>query len=79
MAQGDLTLLPRDPFHPVVRSGNLLNIEFRGRAVEGRVGEVDWAEQCIRPAVNVGKEDFEEIVTFFLDCAEAEPQSEEEV
>ena len=41
------------------------------------VGEVDWVEPSdrVHHAVNVGKEVFEEVVTFFLDRPEA-PQPE---
>lgn len=63
-------------------SGDLLRIEFRdgGEAQPWNVtvGEVDWVEPTsrIHRAVNVGKEVFEEVVTFFLDRPDAEPQPE---
>jgi len=64
----------------VVLSGDLLNIEFRdgGETLPWKVtvGEVDWSEPSdrVHRAVNVGKEVFEEVVTFFLDCPDAVPQ-----
>lgn len=67
----------------VVLSGDLLNIEFRdgGETLPWRitVGEVDWSEPSdrVHRAVNVGKEKFEEIVTFFLDRPDAVPQPED--
>ena len=72
----------RDPFHrvTVVLSGDLLNIEFRdgGKTLSCQVtaGEVDWSEPSdrIHRAVNVGKQLFEEVVTFFLDRSDAVPQ-----
>lgn len=44
------------------------------------VGEVDWVEPSdhVHRAVNVGKEVFEEVVTFFLDRPDAVPQPEED-
>jgi hypothetical protein len=44
------------------------------------VGEVDWVEPSdrVHRAVNVGQEVFEEVVTFFLDRHDAEPQPEGE-
>jgi hypothetical protein len=62
------------PFHrvTVVLSGDLLNIEFRDggetQTWKVSVGEVDWVEPTdrIHRAVNVGKEVFEEVVTFLL-------------
>lgn len=70
------------PFHrvTVVLSGDLLNIEFRdgGKTLPCTVtaGEVDWSEPSTRVhrAVNVGKQVFEEVVTFFLDRPDAVPQ-----
>ena len=77
----------RDPFHrvTVVLSGDLLNIEFRdgseSQTWKVSVSEVDWVEptERIHRAVNVGKEVFEEVVTFFLDRSDAVPQPEEDV
>ena len=42
--------------------------------------EVDWVEPSdrVHRAVNVGKDVFEEVVTFFLDRPDAEPQPEDE-
>jgi len=41
---------------------------------------VDWSEPSdhVHRAVNVGKEVFEEVVTFFLDHPDAEPQPGED-
>ena len=86
LSPGEATPWHRDPFHrvTVVLSGDLLNIEFRdgGETQTWRVvvGEVDWVEPSgrIHRAVNVGKEAFEEVVTFFLDRPDAVPQPGEE-
>ena len=83
---GEASPWHRDPFHrvTVVLSGDLLKIEFRdgSAALTWNVtpGEVDWSEPSdrIHRAVNVGKETFEEVVTFFLDHPEAVPQPEED-
>ena len=85
LAPGEATPWHRDPFHrvTVVLSGDLLKIEFRdgGETLPWKitVGEVDWSEPTdrIHRAVNVGKEIFEEVVTFFLDRPDADPQPEE--
>jgi quercetin dioxygenase-like cupin family protein len=82
----EATAWHRDPFHrvTVVLGGDLLRIEFRdgGEAQQWKVtvGEVDWVEPTdrVHRAVNIGKEAFEEVVTFFLDCPDAEPQPEED-
>src|SRR5215468_5954573 len=82
---GDATPWHCDPYHrvTVVLSGDLLRIEFRDgeEPLEWKisVGEVDWSEPSnrVHRAVNVGKEVFEEVVTFFLDCPDAVPQPEE--
>jgi quercetin dioxygenase-like cupin family protein len=82
LAPGEATPWHRDPFHrvTVVLSGDLLNIEFRdgGKTLSCQVttGEVDWSEPSdrIHRAVNVGKQLFEEVVTFFLDRSDAVPQ-----
>ncbi len=86
LAPGEATPWHRDPFHrvTVVLSGDLVNIEFRdgGETQQWKVtvGEVDWVEPSdrVHRAVNVGKEPFEEVVTFFLDRPDAEPQPEDE-
>ena len=83
---GEATPWHRDPFHrvTVVLKGDLLNIEFRdgGETQQWKVtvGEVDWIEPSdrVHRAVNVGKEVFEEVVTFFLDRHDAEPQLEDD-
>jgi quercetin dioxygenase-like cupin family protein len=81
---GEASPWHRDPFHrvTVVLSGDLLAIEFRdgSEAQTWKVtpGEVDWSEPSdrVHRAVNVGKEVFEEVVTFFLDRPDAVPQPE---
>ncbi len=86
LAPGEATPWHRDPFHrvTVVLSGDLLNIEFRdgGETHPWKitVGEVDWVEPSdrVHRAVNVGKELFEEVVTFFLDRPDAVPQPEDD-
>ena len=82
---GEASPWHRDPFHrvTVVLSGDLLRIEFRDGADAqtwpATPGEVDWSEPSdrVHRAVNVGKEVFEEVVTFFLDRPDADPQPEE--
>jgi quercetin dioxygenase-like cupin family protein len=84
LAPGEATRWHRDPFHrvTVVLSGDLLSIEFRDSgetaAWNVTIGEVNWVEPTDRlhRAVNVGKEPFEEVVTFFLDRPDAVPQPE---
>jgi len=81
---GDVTPWHRDPFHrvTVVLSGDQLRIEFRdtGETLSCPVsaGEVDWSEPSdrVHRAVNVGEQVFEEVVTFFLDRDDADPQPE---
>jgi quercetin dioxygenase-like cupin family protein len=87
LAPGEATPWHRDPFHrvTVVLGGDLLNIEFRdGSETQSWkivVGEVDWSEPSdrVHRAVNVGAEAFEEVVIFFLDYPDAEPQPEEDL
>jgi quercetin dioxygenase-like cupin family protein len=84
---GEATPWHRDPFHrvSVVLHGDLLNIEFRDGGETQQcmvtVGEVEWVEPSdrVHRAVNVGKESFQEVVTFFLDRPDAEPQPEDVV
>ena len=84
LAPGEASPWHRDPFHrvTVVLSGDRLRIEFRDGAApvlwEITAGEVDWSEPSdrVHRAVNVGKEVFEEVVTFFLDRHDADPQPE---
>jgi quercetin dioxygenase-like cupin family protein len=84
LAPGEATPWHRDPFHrvTVVLSGDLLSIEFRdgseSQTWKVTPGEVDWVEPSdrVHRAVNVGKEIFEEAVTFFLDRPDADPQPE---
>jgi quercetin dioxygenase-like cupin family protein len=86
LAPGEATPWHRDPYHrvTVVLSGDLLKIEFRdsGEALPWKitVGGVDWSEPSdrVHRAVNVGREVFEEVVTFLLDRHDAEPQPEVE-
>jgi len=86
LAPEEATPWHRDPFHrvTVVLSGDLLRIEFRdgGEAQLCSItrGEVDWSEpsERVHRAVNVGKEVFEEVVTFFLDRPDSVPQPEED-
>lgn len=85
LAPGEVTPWHLDPFHRVivVLSGDLVNVESRegGEAELWKItaGEVHWVEpnDRIHRAVNVGKETFEEVVTFFLDRPDAVPQPEE--
>jgi len=86
LAPGESTPWHRDPYHhvTVVLSGDQMTIEFRdgGEPIPWKiaVGEVDWVEPSdrVHRAVNVGKEVFEEVVTFFLDRHDAEPQPADE-
>lgn len=86
LTPGQATPWHRDPFHrvTVVLSGDLLRIEFRdgGEPMSWKItaGEVNWVEPSdrIHRAVNIGQEVFEEVVTFFLDRHDAEPQPEDE-
>ncbi len=86
LAPGEATPWHRDPFHrvSVVLSGDLLSIEFRGGGEtltwQVTAGEVDWVEPSdrVHRAVNVGKEPFEEVVTFFLDRPDAVPQPQDD-
>ena len=86
LSPGEASPWHRDPFHrvTVVLSGDLLKIEFRDGSQpltwNVTVGEVDWSEPSdrIHRAVNVGDQVFEEVVTFFMDRPDAEPQPEED-
>jgi len=86
LAPGEASPWHRDPYHrvTVVLSGDALAIEFRDGAVtqtwKVTAGEVDWSEPSdrVHRAVNVGKEVFEEVVTFFLDSPDAVPQPEDD-
>ncbi len=83
---GEATPWHRDPYHrvTVVLSGDLLQIEYRDGGQSLRCtaapGEVDWSEPSdrVHRAVNIGKEIFEEVVTFFLDRPDANPQPEDD-
>jgi quercetin dioxygenase-like cupin family protein len=82
---GEATAWHRDPFHrvTVVLSGDQLRIEFRdtGQTLSCRVkaGDVDWSEPSdrVHRAVNVGEKVFEEVVIFFMDRDDADPQPAE--
>ena len=83
---GEATPWHRDPYHrvSVVLSGDLLHIEFRDGAEtipwNITIGEVDWVEptERVHRAANVGHQLFEEVVTYFLDRPDADPQPEPE-
>jgi quercetin dioxygenase-like cupin family protein len=85
LAPGEASPWHRDPYHrvTVVFRGDLLKIEFGdgSESLNCKVapGEVDWSEPSdrVHRAVNVGQEIFEEVVTFFLDRPDADPQPEE--
>jgi quercetin dioxygenase-like cupin family protein len=85
LGPGEATPWHRDPLHrvTVVLSGDLLKIECRDGSetppLKITVGEVDWSEPSgrVHRAVNVGKEVFEEVVTFFLDRPDADPQPDD--
>jgi quercetin dioxygenase-like cupin family protein len=82
LAPGEATPWHRDPFHrvSVVTEGGTLEIEFEDGGgplrVEAESGQVDWDEPEARThrARNVGASDFEEVVVFFLDGPDADPQ-----
>lgn len=85
LAPGQATPWHRDPFHrvTVVLSGDLLDIEYRDGGEPHRekitVGDADWLEPSdrVHRAVNVGRDAFEEVTTFFLDRPDADPQPED--
>jgi len=76
---GAATPWHRDPFHrvTVVLSGDILSIEFQDGAEPERstitIGEAHWLEPSdrVHRAVNIGKQTFEEVTTFFLDRPDA--------
>jgi len=82
LAPGEGTPWHRDPCHrvTVVLCGNALTIEYRDGSPAQRLavhpGQVDWDEPTDRPhrAVNVGGTPYEEIVVFFMDRGDADPQ-----
>ncbi len=86
LAPGEATPWHHDPYHrvTVVLRGDRMSIEFRdgGPAEPWEItpGEVHWLEpmERVHRAVNVGKEVFEEVVTFFLDHHDAEAQPEDQ-
>lgn len=81
---GQATPWHRDICHRVtaVLSGDLLEIVFsdsdESQVCKVTPGEVDWAEPSgrVHRAVNAGKVVFEEVVTFFLDHPDDNPQPE---
>ena len=83
LAPGEATPWHQDAcrrFTVVVR-GDALTIEYRdGERAEVAVqpGLADWEnpQDRIHRAVNTGSEVFEEVVTFFLEQADQEPQPE---
>ena len=76
----------RDPFQrvAVVLHGDLLSIEYRdggeSQRVEVTPGEVEWEEPTARVhrAVNVGKQDYEQVTIFLLDRPDAVAQPSED-
>jgi quercetin dioxygenase-like cupin family protein len=85
LAPGEATPWHRDLCHrvTVVLSGDLLDIEYQDGGETHRetitVGEAHWSEPSnrVHRAMNVGKETFEEVTTFFLAHPDADPQPEE--
>ena len=81
---GEATPWHRDPFHrvTVILTGDLLQIEFRDghapEAVDVPVGQAEWQEPSgrVHRAVNIGRQVYEEITTFFLDHHDAVPRPE---
>jgi hypothetical protein len=72
----------RDPFHrvTVVLSGDAIAVEFRDSGETYRIivapGQVDWDEPttAVHRAVDVGTQPYEEVVVFFLEHPDDEPQ-----
>lgn len=84
LAPGEATPWHRDPYHrvSVVVNASPLAIEFRDSHESlpwnNTPGEVNWLEPTdrVHRAVNIGQSQFEEVVTFFLDRPDADPQPE---
>ncbi len=82
LAPGESTPWHRDPYHrvTVVLRGQALAIEYRdgspAERISVRPGQVDWDQPSdhVHRGVNVGQEPYEEIVVFFLDHPDADPQ-----
>jgi hypothetical protein len=74
-----------DPCHrfTVVVRGDLLRIQFRDNDEEQRIsvapGMADWdtPQPRVHRGVNAGMQTYEEVVIFFLDRPDADPQPEE--
>jgi quercetin dioxygenase-like cupin family protein len=85
LAPGEAMPWHRDPFRriAVVLRGDVLSIEYRDRGESQRTeitpGQVEWEEptERIHRAVNVGKEDYEQVTVFLLDHPDAVPQPSE--
>ncbi len=84
LAPGEATPWHHDPYErvSVVVAASPLAIEFRDGSEtlpwNNTPGEVNWLEPTkkIHRAVNIGQLHFEEVVTFFLDRPDADPQPE---
>lgn len=84
LSPGEATPWHHDPYHrvSVILSGDVIEIEFRDgtkpQRIELTAGQADWDEPFdrIHRAVNVGKELYEEVTTFFLDTPGAVAQPE---
>jgi quercetin dioxygenase-like cupin family protein len=82
LAPGEAMPWHRDPYHrvSVVLSGAEIAIELHEsgerQSIPVRPGQVDWDEPTDRlhRGVNVGAEPYEEVVIFFLDHPDADPQ-----
>ena len=82
LGPGDATPWHVDPYHriSVVVRGEALAIEYRdGRApeeIEVSPGEAGWDEptSLVHRAINIGRNPYEEVTIFFLDCADSAPQ-----
>jgi hypothetical protein len=64
--------------------GDVLSIEYRDGGESQRIeitpGQVEWEEptERVHGAMNVGKQDYEQVTVFLLDRPDAEPQPSEE-
>lgn len=67
-----------------VLRGDVLSIEYRDGGESQRIeitpGQVEWEEptERVHGAMNVGKQDYEQVTVFLLDRPDAEPQPSEE-
>ena len=79
---GEATPWHRDPFHrvTVILRGDALSIELRDtgerQLLAVSAGRVDWDEpfEGLHRAINVGRQIYEEITVFLLDCPDAVAQ-----